>query len=640
MAALFACLLTIAAPAHAHRADPPHFGVTDAAYPGTLTLDVDATDLDRHIFRVRETIPVKPGRLTLNYPRWYPGHHAPNGQISDLTGLQFTGAGKPLKWLRDPLDIYSFAVDIPAGVTSLTIDFAVVTPVKKSSGRFVVTDEMLNLQWRAALLYPAGYRDSRINVTASVTLPDGFQFGTALETAATNGTTRQFKTVSLENLIDSPIFAGKYMKRLDLDPDAVANGRAPIFLNVMADTPDQLEITPEQLAAHQALATQATRLYGARHFAHYDFLLLISDRLGGIGLEHHQSSENGVPPGYFVNWNKSSVGRDLLPHEFTHSWNGKFRRGADMATPNTNVPMQDSLLWVYEGQTQFWGDVLAVRSGLIPQKDMQDSLANTAAWFQERTGREWRNLQDTTNAPIFNTGEARGRDWTDWQRGSDYYDEMVMVWLEADMLIRKESGGKRSLDDFARAFFGPQKGRADTDFAPPLTYRFEDVVATLNSVQPHDWRSFLRDRLDSHARPGLTGLENSGWRLAWSEHPNSATRGREERNKYDDFDYSLGINVNKDGDLTQVRWNSPAFAAGLTTADKLLAVDGFAYKPERLKAAITAAKTSKAPIVLLMKDGDYYKTRTISYSDGLRYPRLERIEGTEDKLSSLLAPKS
>jgi predicted metalloprotease with PDZ domain len=429
------------------------------------------------------------------------------------------------------------------------------------------------------------------------------------------------------------------MARLDLDPEAVANGRAPIFLDVMADTPEQLAITPEQLAAHRALATQATKLFGARHFAHYDFLLAISDQLGGIGLEHHQSSENGVKPGYFVDWNKSSVERDLLPHEFTHSWNGKFRRGADLATPNTNVPMQNSLLWMYEGQTQYWGDVLAARSGLVPMADMRDRLAGVAAWFEGQSGRAWRSLQDTTNTAIFNDGNGKDRDWRDWQRDADYYDEMVMVWLEADMLIRDASAGARSLDDFARAFFGPVAGRRDSDISP-RTYRFDDVVTALNRVQPYDWAKFLRDRLDSH-QPTVspTGLERAGWRLAWSEEPNSYTKGRAERSKYDDFAYSLGINIGKDDDLTQVRWGSPAFDAGLNTSVRLIAVDGHTYKAERLKRAITAAKTSKAPIQLLVKDGDVYKTVSINYTGGLRYPKLERIEGTEDRLTTVLSAK-
>lgn len=610
----------------------------DAPYPGTIALQVDATDLDHRIFRVRETLPVAPGPLTLYYPRWLPGNHAPTGRVTELAGLRISAAGQPLAWKRDPLDPYAFGVDVPAGVATLDIEFQQLSPVDRDSGRVVMTPEMLNVQWNGVLLYPAGHSDARITVQPTLRLPAGWSFGSALESAAHDGATVTFKPVSVETLIDSPVFAGRHFARLDLDPDAAKKGRAPVFLDLVADSAGDLAVTPEQLAAHRALVTQADRLFGARHYAHYDFLFALTERLGWIGLEHHQSSENGTPPTYFGDWAKSSVGRDLLAHEYAHSWNGKYRRPADLWTRNTNTPMQDSLLWMYEGQTQFWGDVLAARSGLVPLADMRDTLAGTAAWLDQQSGRVWRNLQDTTNQAVM--GERHDpRDWRDWQRGEDYYDEMVMVWLEADMLIRDGSGGSRSLDDFARAFFGPQPGRADADIAP-LTYTFDDVVAALNRVQPHDWARFLRERLDTH-QPGapLRGLERAGWRLAWSEEPNSFTKGSSAQRKVEDFSYSIGFDVGKDDRLTGVRWGSPAFAAGLSDAVQLLAVDGLAYKAERLKGAITAAKTNPAPIELLVRDGDHFRTVAIPYHGGLRYPTLERIEGTEDRLTTLLSPR-
>ena len=612
---------------------------TDTPYPGTIALQVDATDLDRRIFRVRETLPVAPGPLRLYYPRWLPGTHAPNGRITELAGLRISAAGRPIAWQRDPLDVHAFTLEVPAGVRSLDIEFQHLSPVDEDSGRVVVTPEMLNVQWNAVLLYPAGHFDSRIMVRPSLHLPAGWRFGSALEEATRSDAGIVFQPVSVETLIDSPVFAGKYFARVNLDPDAAASGRAPAFLDLVADAGADLAFTPEQIAAHRALVVQADRLFGARHYAHYDFLLALTDRLGGIGLEHHQSSENSAEPGYFTEWAKSSVGRDLLAHEYAHSWNGKYRRPADLWTPNTNTPMQDSLLWMYEGQTQFWGYVLAARSGLVPLADMRDTLANTAAWIDAQTGRDWRNLQDTTNQEVM--GERHdGRDWRNWQRtASDYYEEMVLVWLEADMLIREASGGQRSLDDFARAFFGPQPGRTDADTAP-LTYTFDAVVAALNRVQPHDWARFLRERLDTH-RPGapLDGLARSGWRLGWSEEPNSFSKGFAAKRKYEDFSYSLGFDVGKGDQLTGVRWGGPAFDAGLSNAVQLVAVDGLAYKPERLRSAITAAKTSKAPIQLLVKDGDHYRTVSIAYTGGLRYPALERIEGTEDRLTPLLSPR-
>ncbi|MEP7102168.1 MAG: peptidase M61, partial [Burkholderiales bacterium] len=317
---------------------------TDTPYPGTLTLQVDATDLDRRIFRIRETVPVVPGPLRLYYPQWLPGDHGPTGRIGELAGLKISAGGVAVAWTRDPLDPYAFTLDVPAGASTLAIEFQQLSPANRDSGRVVMTPEMLSVQWNAVLLYPAGHYDSRISVKPSLRLPEGWKFGSALEAASQKGATTEFKPVSVETLIDSPVFAGKHMARIDLDPEGAANGRTPVFMNVVGNNADEIKLTPEQLAAHRALVTQADKLFGARHYAHYDFLLSISDQLGWIGLEHHQSSENGVSPGWFSEWKPGAPGRDLLAHEYTHSWNGKFRRPADLWTPNTNTPMQDSLL--------------------------------------------------------------------------------------------------------------------------------------------------------------------------------------------------------------------------------------------------------------------------------------------------------
>jgi predicted metalloprotease with PDZ domain len=613
--------------------------VATAPYPGTLTLQVDASDLDRKIFRVKETVPVRPGPLTLLYPQWLPGNHAPTGKINQFAGLKISANGRPVEWRRDPVEVFAFHLQVPDNASTLDVEFQHLSPTSAESGRVVSTPEMVNLQWNAVLLYPAGYAVRGIMVKPSLRLPEGFAYGTALDAASQSGARVEFKPVDADTLVDSPVYAGKYMKRIDLDPDGRAAGRTPVFLSVMADDRGELEIAPEQLAAHRALVTQADKLFGARHYPRYEFLLAISDRLGGIGLEHHASSENGVHPGYFKDWAKSSYGRDLLAHEYAHSWNGKFRRPVDLWTPNFNMPMRDSLLWVYEGQTQFWGDVLAARSGLMPLADVREELANIAASLTAQPGRDWRNLQDTTNEPV--TGVRGEHDWISWQRSADYYNEMVLVWLEADMLIRERSGGKRSLDDFARAFFGPARDRGATE-TTPLTYGFDDVVAELNRVQPYDWAAFLRTRLETHKDDTLLGgLQRSGWRLAWTEKPTDyyKTVMTGYRRKADDFQYSIGLDVGKEGKIKNLRWGSPAFDAGLNNATQLLAVNGRAYKAEALSEAITAAKTSKAPIQLLVKEGDLYRTVPIVYSGGLRYPTLERIEGTEDRLQLVLQPR-
>ena len=629
--ALVATCATAQPASQAPRTVPP-IGTT--AYPGTLSLQIDATDLDRKIFRVKQSVPVKAGPLTLLYPQWPPGEHAPNGPIGQFAGLRISAAGQLLPWRRDTLDVYAFHLDVPPHVARIELEFQFLSPLGRGQERVVVTREMLGLQWRSALLYPAGHPVTDITVQASLRLPEGWSHGSALEVERKNGTVLEFKPVSVDKLVDSPVFAGRHMKRFDLDPEAPAAGRPPVFLNVMADKASELDAKPEHLAAHQALVTQADRLFGARHFARYEFLLALSDEFSGIGLEHHESSENGVGPGYFTEWAKRAGARELLPHEYAHSWNGKFRRPADLLTANFNTPMQDSLLWMYEGQTQYWGEVLAARSGMRSGAETRDAFAMHAAQLDTQSGRRWRNLQDTTNDRIVQATHSSGA-WRDWQRGDDYYMEMLLVWLEADMLIRDLSGGARSLDDFARSFFGIEPGRI-----APRTYTFDTVVAELNRVQAHDWAAFLRQRLDTHA-PGapLAGLERSGWKLGWAEQPSELFKGAEGYRRFDDFRYSIGFGVGKDGKLRSVSWGGPAFEAGLSSAVTLVAVNGRAYKAEVLKEALTAAKADKAPIQLLVREGELFRSVPISYSGGLRYPTLQRIEGTEDRLAVLLAPR-
>ncbi len=426
--------------------------------------------------------------------------------------------------------------------------------------------------------------------------------------------------------MNSPMWAGKYTKRIALD---ASNGKAPVYLNVFADTPASLEATPEQLAAHTQLVQQADALYGSRHFARYEFLLALSEHFSDIGLEHSESSENGVRPYYFTEWKKGSNGRTLLPHEYTHSWNGKFRRPADLWTPNFNVPMRDSLLWVYEGQTQYWGFVLAARSGLVSTADSLEHLATTAAELETQAGRNWRNLQDTTNEPVVNL--RAHQDWSDWQRREDYYNEGMMIWLDADTKIRELTQGSKSLNDVAKAFFGTEDGRVK-----PLTYTFDDYVKLLNTAVPYDWASFLRQRLDTRASPTLLdGLARGGWKLVYTDKQGEQAKASEMARKKTDFTYSLGFNVDKDNKLTGIKWGGPAFKAGLTESMQLVAVNSHSYKAELLRDAITQAKDGSG-VELLVKYEDRYRTVKIDYRGGLRYPKLERLEAVPDRLTEIL----
>jgi predicted metalloprotease with PDZ domain len=602
----------------------------DVPYPGTIRLNVDATDTDHRIFRVSETIPVRGGEpLVLLYPQWLPGNHSPTGRVDKLGGLMIHANGQRLEWKRDPVDVFAFHVTPPATASALDIDFQYLSPVEGNEGRIVVTPEMLNLQWNAVVLYPAGYFSRQIVFEPKVRLPENWQFATALDGASTSAGTTTFKPVSLETLVDSPMFAGRYFKRLDLQ----APGPAPVHLDVVADRPELLEIKPEQLAAHRALVEQAYKLYGSHHYDHYDLLLALTEHMGGIGLEHHRSSENGTIPTYFTEWDKNPDSRDLLPHEYTHSWNGKFRRPADLWTPNFNVPMRDSLLWVYEGQTQYWGFVLAARSGLLTKQQALDAIAATAATYDHRVGREWRALEDTTNDPT--TALRRPLPWRSWQRNEDYYSEGQLIWLDADTIIREMSHGERSLDDFARSFFGINDGSY-----VPVTYTFEDVVNALNQVRAYDWSKFLKERLERHSSGApLDGLVRGGYKLVYTDKASEYFRNSEERRKITDLSYSLGMVIGSEGRLTDVLWEGPAFQKGLTVGAQIVAVGGTSYKADLLKDAIKDAAHTRTSIELLIKSGDHYRTVTFEYHDGLRYPHLEKIGQSTALLDQILTPK-
>ena len=598
----------------------------DVPYPGgTLTLAVDATDIARGIFRVRETVPVAgAGEIVLMLPKWLPGNHGPSGPIDKIAGLRITANGRTLNWVRDPVDVYAFRIDVPAGIKAIDADYQFVSPTEKDQGRVVMTPAMLNLQWISLALYPAGWYTRQISVTPSVTYPAGWQAATALR-GTRSGDTIRYNTVDFDTLVDSPVFAGKYYRSEQLSPD--------VKLNIFADKPGSLVVKPEQLAAHRNLVAQAVKLYGAQHYDHYDFLFALSDRQSGIGLEHHRSSENGVGPDYFTDWDTQVRARDLLPHEYTHSWNGKFRRGADLWTPDYRTPMRDSMLWVYEGQTQFWGHVLAARSGLVTKPEALDSLAVDAATYDTTPGRTWRPVIDTTNDPII-SGRAP-QAWRSWQRAEDYYVEGALVWLEADATIRQLTRGRKSLDDFARAFFGVR----DRDWGE-LTYDFNTVVETLNGVAPYDWAKFLNERIYAVRPTGvLAGITKGGYELVYTDQPNLAIKAGEKTAKGTNLMWSGGMSLDGEGRLRQVMWDSPAFDAGLAVGVKVVAVNGVAYSGDALRTAITEAKGGRTPVQLLVQAGDTFRTVPLPYYAGLRYPHLKKSSAAPAWIDALFTAK-
>ena len=600
----------------------------DVPYPGTIELNIDATDVQRGLFRVTETVPVPAGQtdLILQLPEWLPGHHSPRGPMNLIADVHFLAGGKELVWNRDPIETYAFHVTVPSGTKEVTARFIHTSPLQKSEGRIVMTPEMLNLQWNAVSLYPAGYFVRQIPVKPTVTFPAGWQVFTALDGQQRKGDTVTWAKVDYEQLVDSPVFAGQYARQWDLGHN--------VKLDAVADEAKQLELAPERLAAFKKLVEEAYAVHGAFHFDHYDFLVALSDKLGGIGLEHQRSNESSLDPESFIKWQAKDYDRNVIAHEFNHSWDGKYRRPAGLWTPDYRQPMQNQLLWVYEGQDHFWGHVLSARSGTQTKETVLGEIANSAGYYSTQAGREWRSVEDTTFDPIIDW--RRPQPYSDLSRNEDYYNEGMLVWLEVDQIIRQGTKGAKGIDDFAKAFFGVRPGDIGQ-----LTYTFDDIVNTLNGIYRYDWATLLKDRL---YRPGqaapVKGIEMAGYKLVWKDKPNPYAAAREKKGKSTSLTYSLGFSADGEGKVSGTLWNSPAFNAGVVTGAQIMAVNGRAFSGDVIKDAVTAAKTSKEPIQLLIKRGDRFMTVPVDYHGGLRYPWIEPASAGEQPLDRLLAPRT
>jgi predicted metalloprotease with PDZ domain len=613
IASLLACGVAFAAPPR-----------PAATRDGIIAIEVDATDVDHRIFTVRERIPAAPGPLTVLYPQWIPGNHGPTGKPWLVAGLRFTAQGRELPWRRDPVDVFAFTVDVPGGASEVEVQYQYLSALQSTQGPLVFAPELFTLAWNYVVLYPAGFRADGLQYRASLRVPSGWQAASALTLEAREGDVLRYAPVSLQSLVDSPAWAGRFLKRIALDDSGVAH------FDAFADLPAHLPQEEATIEPFRALMRQAQALFGAVPYRHYDFLLALHERIYGHGLEHLESTEIQEPPDLFTEWKRRPNHRAVFPHELVHAWVGKKHRPAGLATAHFNEPMDGSLLWVYEGETEYWGHVLAARSGLHTEAEARAGIALLAATEAGRAGRDWRNLQDTTVEPALHY--ERQRDWTTWQRSVDYYGEGAFMWLEVDARIRSLTSGAKSLDDFARTFHGAAASKPGV-----VTYEFEDVVAALQAVAPSDWRTFLRERLDRRgSSTAASALEACGWRLAEKDTPNEMQEAIERERGGADFTWSLGFPVAKDNTIPSVRWESPAFRAGLAGSTTLVAVNGHAYKPEILKLAVKEAAGSTAPIALLIRSGDEYRTVNIDYHGGLRYPYLERIEGKPDLLAEIL----
>ena len=604
--------------------------VASLAKAQTFTLHVDLTDAPRNIYHAQLSIPVRGGEIALVFPKWIPGNHRPSGPIGALTGIRMEAAGRVVPWLRDPVEMYEFHVTVPAGVEKLDVWLDAITSLDSAGGGGpAASDDILDLNWNAVVLYPKGARSDDVSFEASVTLPPGWRFGTALPVASASGGEVRFSPVTLTTLVDSPLIAGVHFREVEL----TKAGEAPVHvMDLFADSDADLAMTPQDQAAYQKLVAETGTLFGARHYRHYDFLLTLSDQVGGHGLEHHESNDSVAGERTFLDPNLHMLYAGLVPHEFVHSWNGKYRRPAGLATPNYQEPMIGDLLWVYEGLTEYLGDLLAERSGLLTDEQYRESLAETAAMLDHRTGRTWRPLEDTARS--VQTLRMMGSQWQSWRRSLDYYPEGELIWLEVDAIIRHQTQGGRSLNDFCQRFYGGESG-------PPrvVPYTFDDVVHALNDVAPYDWAHLLAERVNTTgAHAPLGGIERAGWRLVYNDKPNLYIEAAEKAFKFANFSYSLGFDVNVDGKLNDVIVGSPAYQAGLGAGMKLIAVNGRKWSPEILHAAVAGAQPSSQPVELLVENAQFFKTYSVTYNGGERNPHLERVAGVPDILAQILKP--
>jgi predicted metalloprotease with PDZ domain len=608
-----------------------------AAAERRMTLAVDASETPRRILHARAHIPASAGTLTLRYPKWIPGEHGPTGPVVDVAGLVVRGGGKPLAWRRDDVDLYAVHVTVPAGVDSIEVQYDYLAPAEREgfSNGSSTTNELLALEWNLVLLYPADVNQRELQVAAKLTVPRGWGVGTALETAKKSGDTIEFKPVSLETLVDSPVVAGAWFRSLPLGTvDGVVH-----TLDIVADSEAALQIDPGQLDSFKRLVVEAGLLFGARHYARYHFLLSLSNKIAHFGLEHHQSSDNRVRERYLVDEHQRRLAAALLPHEMVHSWNGKFRRPAGLATDGFDKPMKGELLWVYEGLTNYLGWVLASRSGLLTPDWSHEDLAATAALMANRAGRQWRPLEDTAvGASLF---DKKMPEWQSWRRSTDYYPEGTLLWLEVDAILRQQSGGKKSIDDFCHAFHGgPNHG------AEVKPYTLDDVVATLNGVQAYDWKRFFHDRVQVVApAPPLGGLTAAGWKLVYDDKPNLRLAAFTEVEKLATFSYSLGFSFKVEGDergyLADVLPGSPAAQAGIGPGMTLVGVNGRKLGKDTLGDALKLGRSgaNKAPLELLVLNGDYFRSFKVDYHDGARHPHLQAVAGAANLLDAIIKPR-
>jgi predicted metalloprotease with PDZ domain len=604
-----------------------------AAQKPPIQITADLTDAPRRLYHAEIDLPVTAGALTLTTPEWIPGNHSPTGPVSEITGVVFTADGQTLQWRRDDVDLYEFHLNIPQGVTTLHAHLDCIVTER-------VSQKLAVLEWEKLMLYPANLPVREIPIQPSVKVPAGWGIGTALTPISSGpypvpaaGSTTQFAATNVEQLEDSPIITGQYFHEFALAPEITPKH----YIDAVSDYPEDSNLRPFVLAALNNLVRETDTLYASHHYYAYHFLLTLSDVAGLEGLEHGQSSDNGVPEKGYSDKDHELANARLLPHEFTHSWNGKYRRPAGLYQPDFATAQQGALLWVYEGLTQYLGDLLAARAGFVTPAQYRDTLALNAAMLDYRPGRDWRSAEDTAIA----VSAVRDSDssWANWRRGQDYYQEGELLWLDADTLIRKMTSNGKSLNDFEKIFLA--KGGNTGPLIVP--YKFDEVVEDLNEVVAYDWATFLRDRVDKiNPRANLAGIERGGYKLVYRDTPSPSEHTLTEESSWTNWGpdvwFSIGLRIKSSGAITDVRWGGPADKAQLAPGEKIIAVDGQIFSADALRAAIRAAKGSAEPIHLIVQAESFVRMADIDYHDGERFPALERVSGTPGYLDDITTP--
>ncbi len=609
-------------------------GVTAKNSDRPIELILDATEAPRRLLHTVMKIPVHPGPLTLFYPQWIPGQHSPNGPINDLANLKLVAGGKDLAWQRDPIDLFSFHCEVPSHVDTLDVTFDYLgASAKDGDGLGMsspnMTSQLMILNWYLVLLYPKGpdVRDQKVE--AKITLPEGWKLGTALPIEKNRGNRTQFKAATIDTLADSPVLAGKYFAEIPIGPKS----GPPHFLILAGDSAAAIAIPPELKAKYDNLVVEAKALFKSQHYRSYRFLITLSDAISPNAVEHQESSDNRMPERFFIDDSFRNFSLTwYTPHEFVHSWNGKYRRPEAMTTSNFQTPLRTDLIWVYEGLTHYLGYLLTGRSGFYSPEISKENYALVVEAMRSQKGREWRSLGDTSvSAPILYFSRP---DWASRRRSVDFYDEGALLWLDVDTFIREKSGGKRSLEDFLRLFFGG----SETGAQRGKPYNFKDVVAALNEVLANDWTKFFEIRLNSRERAPLDGISRSGWKLVYHDSPGDLVKAHETEDKAQNYIPSLGFIVKEDGTIVDVVPGTLADKADVGPGMKVLGVNDRHFTPDRLREALTTSKTSKKPLRLLLENQDYFQNASLDYYAGNRYPFLERDKSRPDLLTEIFNP--